>query len=124
VGAELFGEPAGQLVGAVVAAEQRHDAFGIGADGDHRGFLALVAQVRGQQANEDSGGTDADDRHALAEQPGEQRRCVLAIGAAVMDTTARRRGDAQRQIGSTGREADYGRYHAPRARLAQASSPR
>ena len=43
--AEGFGELAGQAVGAVMAAEQRHDRSAVLRDGEHRRLVVLVVRI-------------------------------------------------------------------------------
>ena len=50
--------------------------------------------MRGEEADEDAGGADADDRGAFAEQARQQGLRVLAVEAAMVDAAARRGGDA------------------------------
>jgi hypothetical protein len=124
VGAEVFGEPAGKLVGAVVAAKQRDDGLAVLANGEHRRLLGLVAQVRRKQADEDPRRADADDGRLLVEEPRQQGLRVLAVVSAVMHAPAGGRRDAKRQLRAARTECNDGGYHSPCPRDPQASSPR
>ena len=64
----MSGDVAGEAVGAVVTAEQRHDVGAILRDGQHRRLGGLVAQVRCEETDENAGSADADDRAAFGEE--------------------------------------------------------
>ncbi len=66
--AERFGEAAGKVVCAAMAAEKRHDRGAVLGDGDDRRLLALVGKERRQDADQDSGGADADDGPAFEKE--------------------------------------------------------
>ena len=67
------GDGAGEPVGAVMAAEQRHRDAAVLGDGDDRRLAALVGEQRRDGADQDAGGADADDRRAGGEQRAQVR---------------------------------------------------
>ena len=71
VAAERRGEFSGEIVGAAMAAEQRDDLRAVLGEGEHRRLVALVGEQRGEDADEDAGGADADDRAAGGEECAE-----------------------------------------------------
>ena len=83
-GAEGVGDGAGKPVRAVVPAQQGNDAPTVFGDGDDRRLGALVREMRGEEADEDAGGADADDRRPGAEERGEVGRqaFICDIGSA------------------------------------------
>ena len=88
-----------------MAAQQGHDAPAVLRHRNHRRLGALVREVRGEEADENAGGADADDRRALAEQRREMgsETLVADIGyaferrRAVDRRAGQRRLDAPRQ---------------------------
>ena len=82
--AEDIRDVAGEPVRAVVAAQQGHDATPVLRYGNHRRLGALVREVRGEDADEDAGGADADDGRARAEQRREMggQTFVCDVGGA------------------------------------------
>ena len=71
-------------VRAVMTAQQGHDALAVLRDRDDRRLGALVREMRREEANENTGGADADDRCPCAEEGGEMGREALVrdIGVA------------------------------------------
>jgi len=107
-----------KTVGAMVAAEQRDDVGAVLRDREHRRFGGLVAEMGREQADEDAGGANADDRPAFGEEARQHDAGILAIVATMDDVGADDRGEALRQLGAAGGEGDDGRFQP------QASSPR
>ena len=101
---------AGEPVRAVMAAQQGHDAEPVLRHRDHRRLGALVREVRGEEADEDARGTDADDRRARAEQGGDLGPEAL-IGHACGG--ARRNRAVDGGAGKRGRDAPRERRLAP-----------
>ena len=64
---ERPGDPAGQAVGAPMAAEQRHHGAAVFRDRDDRRLFALVGQKRREPADGDTGSHHGDDRLARLE---------------------------------------------------------
>ena len=67
-----------------MTAQQGYDALAVLRDRDDRRLGALIREMRGEQANENAGGADADDRRSCAEEGGEMGREALVsdIGGA------------------------------------------
>jgi hypothetical protein len=116
--AELSRNFAGETVGAVMAAEEGHDLCAVLRDGDHRGFDLLVAETGREQADEDAGSADADNRATVGEEAGQQQLAVFAVEAAVMHLRADERSKAGGRIRAGGGKGDNSRLHP------QASLPR
>ena len=127
---ERLRDPGGQAIGAMVAAEQRHDRTSVAADRDQRRLVALVLEQRRHRAQQDTGGTDADHRRAALEQRSQMGRGVgegliaarHAAGAAVQHGTWQRAHDTLGGLGPGTRERDNGdlrrgRFHARHAPL-------
>ena len=74
--AERRGDRARQVVGAAMAAEQRHDRRAVLRHRDNRRLLALVGKERREHADQDAGGADADDRSAFGKQRAEVSRRI------------------------------------------------
>ena len=86
--AEPLRDLAGQPVGAVMPPQERHDLGAILGDRQYWRLTVLVGEVRREQADEDAGGADADDRGAGQEQARQQGLCVLALRPTGMDGAA------------------------------------
>ena len=61
-------DAAGEVIGAVVAAQQRHGGGAVFRHGDHRRLAVLVPEVGRHGANEDARRAEADDGAAFGEQ--------------------------------------------------------
>ncbi len=72
-----LGDGAGQTIGAVMTAQQRHGRASILGDGDDRRLAALVGEQRRHGADQDAGGAYADDRRAGGEQRAQVRHRIL-----------------------------------------------
>ena len=108
------GDLAGEAIGAVMAAEQRHDVRAVLREGEHGRLGVLVGERGREQADEDAGGADADDGAAVGEEA-----AARICGRALDDLGADERGEARRRVPAPdGGEGDDGGLHP------QASSPR
>src|SRR5690606_37707373 len=116
----LLGKVAGEVVGAVMAAEQRHDGTAIMGDGEHGRLGMLVAERRGKQADEDAGSADADDRPAFGKEPWQQGLGIMPGRAAGEDVATGMGGEGFGERGAGAGEGDDGGGHW----LPQASAPR
>jgi hypothetical protein len=122
--AERRGDAARQLVGAAVAAEQRHGDAAVLGDGDDRGLGRFVGEQRRAGADQHAGGADADDRRPGSEQRtqmrahvGERKRVFGDAGVeAVQDGAGQRVADTPRRREAARPEHDHGghRHAAPR----------
>ena len=97
-----------------MAAEQRHGGAAVFGDGDHRRLGALVGEAGRQGADDNAGGADAYDGHALGEQAaqvgdGLGEGLVGALGApgqAVHAGRGKDGGEAARQFQPARAERD------------------
>ncbi len=78
------GDAACQVIGAMMAAEQRHGGTAVLGHRNHRGLAALVLQMRADGADQDAAGAEADDAPAFVEEPGE-----MGLGLRIGDIAAR-----------------------------------
>ena len=69
--------------------------------------------MRREQADQDAGGADADDRPAIGEEPRQQQSGVVAIEAAVEDFALEQGRDASGDFGAAAGKGDDGGSHAP-----------
>ena len=91
-------------------AEQGHDAPAVLGHRNHRRLGTLVREVRGEEADEDAGGADADNRRSCAEEGGQMRRQALV---ADIGRVGRRGRLVHRRAGQRGRHAPRERRLAP-----------
>ncbi len=112
-----------QIVGAMMPAQQRHDGRTVLRHGDHRGLRRFVCQRRGQQADQDPGGADADHRRAGGEQRAQMIAGVVEnnvrVGHATREPVDRAAGNSRfctpRRIHAAGTEhknGGFGHVHA------------
>jgi len=78
-----------EIVGTVMAAQQRHDGRPVLGDGDHRRIDLLALQRGAQRADQDAGRTDADDRPAFGEELGQMRMVSLKLASVSAPRAAR-----------------------------------
>ena len=110
-GCDFASEP----VSTVMAAEQRHDMRAVLRDGDHRRLVVLVVEEWREQADQNAGRTDADDRCAFAEAARQQRFGVFVLWSTGMDCAAGKDSDAGgRWLAGSGKSQDGG-FHLPHA---------
>ena len=123
VGAQMRGQMAGEVVGAPVPAEERHDRAARLVDGEHGRFAPLVDKGGCQEADEDPGGADADDGPAGEEGGPEMGAEVAAVGHVAADPLRRQdegvrdrllQAPGERQRRGAGGE-DEGAAHAGRS---------
>ena len=111
------GQPARQVVGAMVAAEQRHHRAAVFRHGDDGRLASLVGEHRRQGADQGAGGAHAHDRPSVLEQAAQMRAGVVeravgarhATGPSVHRRAAERRGEASGDIEAAGRQHDDNR---------------
>ena len=71
---------AGQRVGAMVTADQRHRDRAVLGNGDYRRLLAFRGEQRRHRADQDAAGAEADNRPSRGEQLGDvRRRPIVAL---------------------------------------------
>jgi hypothetical protein len=79
------GDPARQVIGAVMAAEQRHGDAAVFGDGDDRRLGALVGEQRRQAADDDAAGADGDDGLAGSEETAQVLADVVEADGGIRD---------------------------------------
>ncbi|HXT20015.1 MAG TPA: hypothetical protein VN923_04615 [Thermoanaerobaculia bacterium] len=102
----------------MVAAEQRHHMRAVRREGQHRRLGVLVAESRREQADEDAGSADAEDRAAVGEQSRQQDLGVGGVVATAEQLAIEEGAELLGEAGTGGGEGDDGRPHP------QASPPR
>ena len=93
-----FGDAAGEIIGAMVAAKQRHGGGAVLGEGDDRWLAALVLKVGCDGADQDARGAEADDRTALVEELHQVCGRLAVCDVATGDTGGRVDFGAERQL--------------------------
>ena len=97
----IGGNLACQIVGAVMAAEQGHGDAAVFGNGDDGWLGPLVAEQRGQGADDDAGGAEGHDRLAIGEEPTEMAGHIVEAHGRIGNA---RRVAVQRGVGQLGNE--------------------
>ena len=104
------GDAARQLIATMMAADQGNGGAAVLGHGDDRRFGLLVGKQRGDEADENAGSTDADERAAGGEGP---NNLIAYLSAGGGDVGVQRAGQPFGQRPGAGGEGDEQRagYH-------------